>query len=67
MRKSRLSNEKQKKLVEFFVADSTARTAAVMVGVNKITANYYFKRLRELIFQEPIRQLQIFSSSRIFL
>ena len=50
MRKSRLSWSKQKKLIELFVAGSTARTAAQLVGVNKSTASYYFIRLRQLIY-----------------
>ena len=49
MRKSRLSQYKQKRLIELFVAGSTARTSAQLVGVNKTTAAYYFHRLRELI------------------
>ena len=49
MRKSRLSTAKQDRLIEHFVAGTTARTAAVLVGVNKTTAAYYFHRLRELI------------------
>ena len=56
MRKSRLSWYKQTKLIELFVAGSTARTAARLVGVNKTTASYYFQRLRLLIYensQEP--------------
>ena len=51
MRKSRLSQYKQYKLIEPFVAGVTARTAAELVGVNKSTAAYYFHRLRLLIFQ----------------
>ncbi len=35
MRKSRLSWYKQTKLIELFVAGSTARTASSLVGVNK--------------------------------
>lgn len=49
MRKSRLSKAKQDRLIEHFVAGATARTVAVLVGVNKSTASYYFHRLRELI------------------
>ena len=49
MRRSRLSSYKQARLVEHFVAGTTARTAASLVGVNKSTAAYYFLRLRELI------------------
>jgi transposase len=51
MRKSRLSKAKQNRLIEHFVAGTTARIAAVLVGVNKSTASYYFHRLRELIFK----------------
>lgn len=51
MRKSRISMEKQKRLMEHFVAGTTARTAGLLVGVNKNTAAYYFHRLREVIYQ----------------
>jgi len=51
MRKSRLSKAKQDRLMEHFVAGSTARTASALVGVNKTTASYYFHRLREIIYQ----------------
>jgi transposase len=52
MRKSRLSRGIQDKLVEHFVACSTARCAASLVGVNFKTACYYFERLREIIAAE---------------
>ena len=51
MRKSRLSAAKQARLIEYFVAGTTARTAAALVGVNKTSAAYYFQRLRELIYR----------------
>lgn len=51
MRKSRLSWYKQTKLIELFVAGSTARTAASLVSVNKTTASYYFHPLRLLIYK----------------
>ena len=51
MRKSKLSWYKQNRLIELFVAGSTARTAASLVGVNKTTASYYFHRLRLLIYE----------------
>ena len=58
MRKSRLSWYKQERLIEHFVASSTARTAASLVGVNKTTASYYFQRLREIIaLQQPSFEL----------
>jgi transposase len=50
MRKSRLSKAKQNQLTEYFISGTTARVAAVLVGVNKSTASYYFNRLRVLIF-----------------
>ena len=49
MRKSRLSAAKQAKLIEHFVAGTTARCAADLVGVNRNTAAYYFQRLRDII------------------
>ena len=49
MRKSRLNKAKQIRLVEYFVAGTTARCAAALVGVNQKTAVYYFHRLREII------------------
>jgi transposase-like protein len=51
MRKSRLSKDKQVRLMEHFVAGTTTRTAASLVGVNKSTAAYYYHRLRELVFR----------------
>ncbi|HHR6132089.1 TPA: IS1595 family transposase [Providencia alcalifaciens] len=49
MRKSRLSYYKQARLLELFIAGSTARIAAELVGVHRNTAAYYFHRLRMLI------------------
>ncbi|MDO9779679.1 IS1595-like element ISHps3 family transposase, partial [Glaesserella parasuis] len=46
-----LSQHKQNKLIELFVAGVTARTTAELVNVNKTTAAYYFYRLRLLIYQ----------------
>lgn len=51
MRKSRLSEEKQARLMEHFVSGSTARCASELVNVNKSTAAYFFHRLREIIYQ----------------
>ena len=51
MKRSKLSKDKQLKLTEHFAAGTTARTASVLVKVNKTTASYYFLRLRELIFE----------------
>ena len=52
MRKSRLSTEKQHRLIEHFVAGTTARCAANLVGVNFKTAAYFYRRLREIIVLE---------------
>jgi len=49
MKKSKLSLVKQRRLIEHFVAGTTARCAASLVEVNKNTAAHYFKRLRQLI------------------
>ena len=46
-----MSELKQRKLREHFVAGTTARTAARLVGVNKTTAAYYYHRLRQVIQQ----------------
>ena len=52
MRKSRLSKIVQRRLIEHFVAGTTARCAASLVGVNIKTACYYYHRLRILISQQ---------------
>lgn len=49
MKRSRLSKIIQYKLGEHFVAGTTARCAAALVGVNFKTAVYYYHRLREII------------------
>ena len=54
MRKSRLSQHKQNKLIELFVAGVTARTASELVNINKNAAAYYFHRLRLLIYQTSL-------------
>ena len=52
MRKSRLNKGIQNRLIEHFVAGTTARCAAELAGVNRKTAAYYFQRLREIIAVE---------------
>lgn len=62
MRKSRLSSTKQSKLIEHFVAGTTARCAADLIGVNRNTAAYYFQRLREIIvFQLDQESHEVFA------
>ena len=55
MRKSRLSQYKQDRLIEHFVAGTTARCAAELVQVNKNTSAYYFHRLRLIIYEHQKR------------
>ena len=47
-----ISKYKQARLIEHFVAGTTARTAASLCGVNRKTAALYFLRLREIIAYE---------------
>ena len=49
MRKSRLSKVKQDHLIGHFVAGTTARCTAALVGINRKTAAYYFYHLRAAI------------------
>lgn len=48
-RKPRLPKKGIAKLMEHFVAGTTARTAADLVGVNRNTATKYYRRWREII------------------
>ena len=48
-RKSRLTRRQQQRLIEYFVAETTARAAAELVGVQANTAIRFFLRLRQLI------------------
>ena len=48
-RKSRMSVRKQQKLLEHFVAGTTARAAALLVGVQANTAKLFYQRLRQVI------------------
>jgi transposase len=55
IKRSRLSRKQRLKLIEHFVAGSTARTTAEIVGVNKNTAQQFFYKLRELILLNQAR------------
>ena len=52
LRYSRLTTNKRTRLLEFFVAGATARTAAQIAGVNRNTARLFFHRLRVIIMEE---------------
>lgn len=51
-RRSRLSRGKRDRLLEHFVAGTTARAAAELVGVHRNTAASYYTRLRRVIAEE---------------
>jgi transposase len=48
-RKSRLTSHQQSRLLEHFVAGTTARAASELIGVQANTAIRFFMRLRQLI------------------
>ncbi len=51
-RKSCLSRAKRLRLLEHFVAGTTARAAAELVGVNRNTVNRFYLALRVVIAEE---------------
>jgi transposase len=63
MRRIRLSLYKQDRLIEHFVAGTTARTAASLCGVNRKTAAFFFLRLRELIARELAAESEAIGAS----
>jgi transposase len=65
MKKSRLSHSKQLRLMEHFVAGSTARCASELVCVNRKTGAYYYHRLRVIISTEVEQEAAEFLSGEI--
>ena len=65
MRKSRLSTQKQAKLLEHFVAGTTARCAADLISVNTKTATYYYHRLRVIISDQLASESSPYFSGEI--
>ena len=51
-RRSRLSKKVRDRLLEHFVAGTTARAAAELVGVHRNTAAGFYTRLRQVIADE---------------
>ena len=49
LKHSKLTHFQTNRLIEQFVAGTPARTAAALVGVNKISATNFYHRLREII------------------
>ena len=47
----KLSKNKQLKLIEHFVAGTSARTAAALISVHRNTATKFFSKLRQKIAQ----------------
>ena len=64
-KRSRLSWYKQERLLEYFIAGSTARCAAQLLSVNHKTAAFYFHRLREIIAYELEQESAYFFSGEI--
>ena len=58
MRKSRLSKHRQGRLIEHFVAGTTARTAANICDVNLASTTYFYRRLRLIIIMETEHERQ---------
>jgi len=54
-RKSRLGKVKRLRLLEHFVAGTTARAAAELVGVNRNSVNRFYFALRQIIAEEMER------------
>ena len=48
-RKSRMSTHQQYRLIEHFVAGTTARTASQIIGVQVTTSARFYLRLRKLV------------------
>jgi len=65
MRKSRLSKSKQSRLIEYFVAGTTARCASELVDINRNTGAYYYHRLRMIISSELEKESADFLSGEI--
>ena len=58
-RYSRLTINQRNKLLEHFVAGSTARTTAELVGLNRNTVRLFLHRLREVIAEEQEAHAQV--------
>jgi transposase len=56
IKRSKLTKKQRLKLIEHFVAGTTARTTAEIVGINKNTAQLFFHRLRELIVANQLSE-----------
>lgn len=59
-RRTKLGVRKAMRLVEHFVAETTARTAADLVGVNKATTALFYRKIREVIARRMLEELPHF-------
>ena len=57
-RQSRLSDQKRDQLIEKFVAGTTGRVAAELVGVHRNTAASFYTRLRKVITEEMEKEMK---------
>ena len=65
MRKSRLSEAKQARLIEHFVAGTTASCAANLLDLNRNTAAYYYQRLRDIIAYQVEQEAHVIFEGEI--
>jgi len=56
LRHSKLSHFKTNRLLEQFVAGTPARTAAALIGTNKISATNFYHKLRLIIHDKLIEE-----------
>ena len=55
LNRCKLSRKQQSRLVEFFVLEVTARSAASVLGIQPNTAALYYRKLRQLIVEQLAR------------
>ena len=55
LNRCKLSRKQQSRLVEFFVLEVTARSAASVLGIQPNTAALYYRKLRQLIVEQLSR------------
>lgn len=65
LKHSRLTHYQTNKLLEHFVAGSTARTAGDVVGVNRRTAISFYHKLREIISWQIEQEWQFFGEIEV--
>ncbi len=64
LRRSRLTDRQNERLLEHFVAGTPARPAADLVGVNRNTARLFYHRLRVIIAQRLSRNSELKGGAR---